>query len=134
MKVLITGGHFSPAYSLIKELGARRHEVIIAGRRYPFEGDKTESLEYAIAKEENLPFYEIKTGRFQRKFTAYTITSLLKAPIGFLTSIKILSEAKPNIVLTFGGYIGLPISLAAQFLGIPVVLHEQTQKAGLASK
>src|SRR3989338_363772 len=134
MKVLITGGHFSPAYSLIKELGARRHEVIIAGRRYPFEGDKTESLEYAIAKEENLPFYEIKTGRFQRKFTAYTITSLLKAPIGFLTSIKILSEAKPNIVLTFCGYIGLPISLAAQFLGIPVVLHEQTQKAGLASR
>ncbi|MBI4091760.1 MAG: UDP-N-acetylglucosamine--N-acetylmuramyl-(pentapeptide) pyrophosphoryl-undecaprenol N-acetylglucosamine transferase [Candidatus Levybacteria bacterium] len=134
MRVLITGGHFSPAYSLIKELKERGVDIIIAGRRYPFEDDRSVSLEYRVSKEEGLSFYEVKTGRFQRKFTAYTITSLLKTPIGLLASIRILSRAKPDIVLTFGGYIGLPVSLAARVLNIPVVLHEQTQKAGLASK
>ena len=134
MKVLITGGHFSPAYSLIKEFKKRGADVIIAGRRYPFEGDRSVSLEYRVSKEEALSFYEVKTGRFQRKFTAYSFTSLLKTPIGLFTSIKILSHANPDVVLTFGGYIGLPVSLAARVLNIPVVLHEQTQKAGLASK
>lgn len=134
MKILITGGHFSPAYSLIKELKKRGHEVSIAGRRYPFEGDKSESFEYQIARKDNLPFYEVKTGRFQRKLSTYAVTSLLKTPMGILTSFKILRKAKPDVVLTFGGYIGLPISLAARLLGIRIVLHEQTQKAGLASK
>lgn len=134
MKVLITGGHFSPAYSLIKELKLRGHEVIIAGRRYPFEDDRSESLEYKISKEEQLLFYEVKTGRFQRKFTTYTITSLLKTPIGFFESVRILSQAHSDIILTFGGYIGLPITLAARLFSIPVVLHEQTQSAGLSSK
>mgnify|MGYP001599530150 CR=1 FL=1 len=134
MRVLITGGHFSPAYSLIRELKKRGHEIMVAGRRYPFEDDKSESFEYFVSKEEALEFYEVKTGRFQRKFTAYTMTSLLKTPIGVLASLRILSKAKPDVVLTFGGYIGLPISLSARLLGIPIVLHEQTQKAGLASK
>ena len=134
MRVLITGGHFSPAYSLIKEFKKRGADIIIAGRRYPFEDDRSLSLEYRISKEEGLSFYEVKTGRFQRKFTSYTITSLLKTPIGLLASLRILFRAKPDIILTFGGYIGLPVSLAARVLNIPVVLQEQTQKAGLASK
>jgi UDP-N-acetylglucosamine--N-acetylmuramyl-(pentapeptide) pyrophosphoryl-undecaprenol N-acetylglucosamine transferase len=133
MRVLITGGHFSPAYAVISELKSRGHEVMVAGRRYPFEGDLSESMEYALCKMENLRFYEVKTGRFQRKFTSYTVTSLLKTPSGFFSALSILRQSKPDIVMTFGGYIGLPISLAARVLGIPVILHEQTQKAGLAS-
>lgn len=134
MKVLITGGHFSPAYSLIKELKKRGHNIAIAGRKYPFEDDLSKSLEYKISKEEGLAFFEVKTGRFQRKFTAYTISSLLRTPAGFTAAIRILLRARPDVILTFGGYIGLPISLAGRFLNIPVVLHEQTQKAGLANR
>jgi UDP-N-acetylglucosamine--N-acetylmuramyl-(pentapeptide) pyrophosphoryl-undecaprenol N-acetylglucosamine transferase len=134
MKVLITGGHFSPAYSIIAELKKRGHKVMVAGRKYPFEGDPSISYEYQLCEKEHLPFYEVKTGRFQRKFTSYTVSSLLKTPAGFIKAVKILRQAKPDLVMTFGGYIGLPISFAAAFLGIPVVLHEQTQGAGLASK
>ncbi len=134
MRVLITGGHFSPAYSIITELKKRGHEITVAGRRYPFEDDKSESLEYQICQRENLPFYEIKTGRFQRKFTAYTISSLLKTPPGILNSVNLLRKARPDVVMTFGGYIAFPIGIAAKILGIPIVLHEQTQGAGLSSK
>lgn len=134
MKVLITGGHFSPAYSLISELKRRGVTIAVAGRRHPFEGDLAESLEYLISKKEKILFYEVRTGRFQRKFTTYTISSLLRTPTGFFRARAILKEFTPDIVVTFGGYIGLPIAYAAAFLGIPVVLHEQTQRAGLASK
>ena len=133
MKVLITGGHFSPAYAVLTELSKRAHEVAIAGRKHPFEGDETESYEYLTAKEKNIPFFEVKATRFRRKFSSYTIMSLARSPLGLLGGLKILSVYKPDIVVTFGGYIGLPICYAAWILGIPVVLHEQTQRAGLAS-
>lgn len=134
MKILITGGHFSPAYAVLRELEVRGHEVAIAGRKRPFEGDATESYEYLTAKEKNISFFEVKAARFQRKFSSYTITSLARSPFGLLSSFKILSNYKPDMVVTFGGYIGLPICYAAWILGIPVVLHEQTQRAGLASR
>ena len=134
MKVLITGGHFSPAYSLIKELESRGHKIAVVGRRFVFEGDTSESLEYKICKEENIHFFELKTGRFQRKFTPSTIPSLLRVVGGFKNAKRILEEFKPDVVLTFGGYIAPPVALAAKFQKIPVVLHEQTQQAGLSGK
>ncbi len=133
MRVLITGGHFSPALAVIQHLKKRGAEVAVAGRRHPFEGDLSESYEFEVVKREKIKFFEIKAGRFQRKFTTYSLFSLLKTPGGYLQAIKILREFKPDVVLTFGGYIGLPISYAAKTLGIPVILHEQTQRLGLAA-
>ncbi len=134
MRVLITGGHFAPAQAVIGELKKRGATIAVAGRRHPFEGDLSESYEYAVVKRENIDFFEVKAGRFQRKFTSYSVASLLKTPAGYINAIGIIREYKPDVVLTFGGYIGLPISFAARTLGIPVVLHEQTLGAGLASR
>lgn len=134
MKILITGGHFSPAQAVISILKEHGHEIAVAGRRHPFEGDKSESYEYEVVRRENIRFYEVRAGRFQRKFTAYSAASLLKTPASYINALGIIRDFKPDVVLTFGGYIGLPISYAARTLGIPIVLHEQTQNAGLASK
>lgn len=132
MKIAITGGHFSPALSVIDKLSG--HEVIVIGRKYSFEGDTNESYEYKICNKNKIPFFEITTGRLQRKITTKTIPSFLKFPGAIGTSRKILQKESPDVVVTFGGYVGMPIAIAAKSLGIPVVLHEQTQKAGLAAK
>ncbi len=134
MKVLITGGHFSPAHILIKELVAKGHEVAIGGRKHSFEGEVAESYEYHIAKKENIHFFEIRTGRLQRKFTKHTIPSIFKISLGFLDSLSAIRGYRPDVVVTFGGYIGFPVAYTAALFRIPVILHEQTQKAGLASK
>ncbi|HVT00853.1 MAG TPA: UDP-N-acetylglucosamine--N-acetylmuramyl-(pentapeptide) pyrophosphoryl-undecaprenol N-acetylglucosamine transferase [Patescibacteria group bacterium] len=134
MKILVTGGHFSAAYAVIAELKKRGHDVAVVGRKHAMEGDSAESFEYQICKKENIEFFDLKTGRLQRRLTTKTITSLLKVPNGFVQSLKIISKYKPDVVLTFGGYIGLPVSYAAKLKGVPVVLHEQTQRGGVAAK
>lgn len=134
MKVLITGGHFSPGFAVLKELISRGHEVAFIGRRFTFEGDSSESFEYLTLKKEKIKFFEINTGRIQRKLSSQTIPSLLKVPKGLLQARRILKEYNPDVVLTFGGYLAFPVTIAATSMGIPVVLHEQTQKAGLASR
>ncbi len=136
MKLLIVaggGGHFAPALSVIEKL-PKDIEVLVVGRRYVFEGDKTLSLEYQTATKLGIPFKSLTTGRLQRKFTRYTFNSLLKIPIGLSQATSILAKFKPDVVLSFGGYVSVPITLAASILRIPLVLHEQTLEAGISNK
>lgn len=132
MKIVITGGHFSPAYSVIQKI-RNSDEVLVIGRRYAFEGDEGETFEYKLCSKNNIPFEILNSGRLQRKLTSRTIPSFLKFPKGIYQAINILRKYRPDVVVTFGGYIGLPVALAAKILHIPVVLHEQTQKAGLSA-
>lgn len=132
MKVLITGGHLSPALCLIEEL--EKEEIVFVGRKYAIEGEKSLSFEYKIINEFKIPFIPIKTGRLQRRLTRHTIPSLLKVPIGLINAIKILRKEKPDIVMSFGGYVSVPVVIAASMLKIPSVIHEQTFKSGLSNK
>lgn len=136
MKVLIVvggGGHFAPAFTVINAL-PKDWQVLVVGRKHAFEGDKAESLEFQIAKQQHIPFVSLTTGRFQRKFTKHTIPSLTKFPYGFLQAMRILLRYKPDVVMSFGGYVSLPVVFAASALKIPIVIHEQTLEAGLANK
>ena len=133
MKIVVTGGHFSPAYQVLRKL-KDTNEVLVVGRKHAFEGDRNETYEYKVCESENIRFKVLNAGRLQRKFSLQTIPSVLKFPKGIYSAIKILKEFNPDVVVTFGGYVGLPIALAASFLRIPVVLHEQTQHAGLSAK
>lgn len=133
MKIVIIGGHFTPALAVIEAL-EKHNEIIYFGRKYTFENDKTESLEYQTIKKRGITFVPITTGRLQRKFTKKTIPSLAKIPYGFFQALSVLQKYKPDCIVGFGGYVSVPICLAGKVLGIPVVIHEQTLEAGLANK
>lgn len=132
MKVILVGGHLSPALAILENLD--KNNTYYIGRKYSFEGDNAPSLEYREIIKLNIPFYSLHAARLQRKFTRYTLTSLLKMPVGFYQALRILNKVKPDVVLSFGGYLSLPIGLAAYFLKIPLVIHEQTLEIGLANK
>lgn len=135
MKILITGAHFTPAVALCEELKKIKDvEIVYVGRKTTFEGDKSRSAESKILPSLGVKFIPIITGRLQRSFTYYTIPSLLKIPVGFLQSLLIILSEKPDVILSFGGYIAVPVVILGWFFSIPIIIHEQTIKAGLANK
>lgn len=136
MKVLIAvggGGHFSPALATIDEM-PKDWDVLLVGRKYAFEGDKALSLEFQTAQRLHLSFEALTTGRLQRKFSKQSLLSLAKIPFGLTQANVILQRYKPDVVLSFGGYVAVPVILAAAARRIPIVIHEQTLRAGLANK
>lgn len=133
MKLVITGGHLSPALCVIENLPLDIKPYFV-GRKHTFEGDKSLSLEYLTVSQMDIPFINIPSSRFQRKFTIYTIPSILKFPYVLAKTVFILGRIKPDVVLGFGGHISFAVSLCAFFLQIPVVIHEQTLEAGLSNK
>lgn len=124
----------TPAMAVIAKLKKEGWEIFFIGRKHALEGDSAVSVEYKIIKELGIPFVSLIAGRFQRSLTRYTFFSLLKIPVGFIQSFYYLSKFKPSLILSFGGYLALPVALAGWILRIPIVTHEQSVVPGLATK
>jgi len=133
-RVVITGGHLTPALAVIEELKKRGWEIIFLGRKYAAEGVKTPSVESEIIPKTGIPFYPLSAGRIQRRFTRWTIPAILRIPIGFFQAILYLRKLRPDVVLSFGGYVSAPVVFAGWLLKIPVITHEQTTVKGLATR
>lgn len=134
MKILITGSHFTPAEATIAELLKQPDmDIVYVGRKFTLEGDKSQSVESQVLPKMGIKFISIITGRLQRSFTVHTIPSLLKIPIGILQSFFIIWKEQPDVVLSFGGYVAVPVVISSWFFSIPIILHEQTLVSGLAN-
>ncbi len=134
-KIVITGGHLTPALATIEELQKDKNvEIIFIGRSRATEGDKAPSAESVVIPNLGIKFYPINAGRLQRRFTKYTLWSLGKVPVGVVQALGILSRERPQAILSFGSYVAAPVVLAGWVLGIPVITHEQTVKGGLSNR
>src|SRR3990167_738122 len=133
MKILITGGHLSPAMAVIAEIG-NKAEVIFVGRKFALDREKSYSLEYQEISKKQIPFYHLNTGRFTRLLNFKLIINFLKLPLGFYYALVILKKTKPDVILSFGGYIVFPICLIGFLINIPVYIHEQTIAPGLSNR
>jgi UDP-N-acetylglucosamine--N-acetylmuramyl-(pentapeptide) pyrophosphoryl-undecaprenol N-acetylglucosamine transferase len=136
MKLLIVaggGGHFVAALAVIQEL-PKDWQIVVVGRKYALEGDTALALEYQTCQKLGIPFETLTTGRLQRKISKQTFSSLLKIPSGVNEARKLIAEHRPDIVVSFGGYVSVPVVMAAAFARLPIVVHEQTHHAGLANK
>lgn len=62
------------------------------------------------------------------------IGDLFLVGLGFLQSLLFLWRVKPDVVFTKGGFVCVPVGLAARVLGIPLVLHDSDAHPGLANR
>ncbi len=136
MKIAISGGH-STGLALI-EVIQKKHpdwEIYYFGRKYALEGEKAFSFDYQIASQiKGVKFIPLITGRLSRKISLLAFLSLLKIPYGFFQSLHWLIKIRPNLIVSFGGYVSVPLVIAGWFLQIPSIAHEQTLILGLATR
>lgn len=132
-RVLITGGHLGPALAVTEEIGDKA-EIIFVGRKYAVDREKNLSLEFQEISKKNIRFYNLQTGRLTRLLNKKLLLNILKIPLGFFQSFTILLKEKPDLIISFGGYLAFPVCIAAFILGVPVFTHEQTAKPGLTNR
>ncbi len=138
MKIIITGGHHSSALPVISRLKEQEEahnisnlEIFWIGHKYSMKGDKNPTLEYREITDLGISFYNLRAGKL---YKTYNIGRLLKVPLGFFHSLYLLIKIRPDIILSFGGYIAAPVILAGYVLKIPSLTHEQTLTAGYSNK
>jgi UDP-N-acetylglucosamine--N-acetylmuramyl-(pentapeptide) pyrophosphoryl-undecaprenol N-acetylglucosamine transferase len=62
------------------------------------------------------------------------ITDVFKIGLGFIQSVLILSRVRPDVVFAKGGYVSLPMGLAARMLRYPLVIHDSDTRPGLTNR
>lgn len=133
-KILLTGGHLTPALSVITKLKENNFQIYFVGRKYAMEGDMNISEEFKEIKKINIPFLEINTGRIQRRLSLESLKSFAKIPLGLIKAFQIVISVKPDCILSFGGYVAFPVAAAGKIMRVPIVTHEQTVAPGLANR
>lgn len=76
----------------------------------------------------------IPCSKYDRNSIIKTIYSIPKFFIGFFKSIYYLATIKPDFVLSFGGYVSVPVVIAAKIFSVPSITHEQTSTISLSTK
>lgn len=125
-----TGGHLVPAIAVIETLQQRsghlKPDLLYLGSRRGAEAEVIPAL--------GVTYRPITTGKLRRYLSAANVADLLRLPVGVVQSLYHLSRFRPHALLATGGYVSVPPVLAASALRIPVVLHEQTGRLGLANR
>lgn len=128
-KLVLTGGgtagHVYPALAVREEIGSDFEVHFIGG-----EGMEKDIL----AKESDITYHMIKPVKLVRKITLKNILIPFKLLFSIIEAKKILKKIKPDIVFSKGGYVAVPVVIAAHMLKIPVISHESDLSMGLANK
>ena len=130
-----TGGHLVPALAVVDAIKRRDSSVEIL-----FIGSTT-GLEAEIVPNRGIAYKSIATGKLRRSsrgllgmLTIANFRDMLAVPKGLIDAYRILRTYKPDVILSTGGYVAVPASIAAWLLHIPLVIHEQTTTIGLANR
>ncbi len=121
-----TGGHVFPGIALAKSLHKQGVQVVWLGT----EG----GMEQKWVKEAEIPFYKLTIKGLRGKGLIGWLTAPLNVAQAWWQARKIMQSIQPNLVLGMGGFVCGPGGLAAKWLGITLVLHEQNAVPGLTNR
>ncbi|HKR81693.1 MAG TPA: UDP-N-acetylglucosamine--N-acetylmuramyl-(pentapeptide) pyrophosphoryl-undecaprenol N-acetylglucosamine transferase [Candidatus Saccharimonadales bacterium] len=146
MKIVMTGGgsggHITPILAVAHEVKKREPsaQVIYIGQK----GDKFASI---VAEHEVIDgAYTVRAGKF-RRYHGLGLKQVLDVPtiaknlrdaffvlVGLWQSFWLLGKLKPDVVFCKGGFVGVPVGLAAALRRIPYVTHDSDAVPGLANR
>jgi UDP-N-acetylglucosamine--N-acetylmuramyl-(pentapeptide) pyrophosphoryl-undecaprenol N-acetylglucosamine transferase len=130
VRVLVSGGgtagHVYPALAVAARFSAAPDEVFFVGT--------PTGIEARLVPEAGVAFRGLRASGFDRARPWTLITSTTRLAASTLVAAKWLGELGPDVVVGFGGYVSIPVGLAAVLRRIPLVLHEQNSVPGMANK
>lgn len=132
MRVIIaaagTGGHINPALAIANKIKQeeKKSEIIFIGTDRGLENDLVPRAGYELKK--------IDAYGFNRKISIDNIKKMYKTFKSIGQAKKIIEDFKPDIMIGTGGYICLPVGIAASKYNVPIVLHESNAFPGVAIK
>lgn len=121
-----TAGHVTPNIALISRLKEEGYDVRYIGSYQGIEKELIEKL--------GIKYYGISSGKLRRYLDLKNFSDPVRVLKGYFEAKKLLKKLNPNIVFSKGGFVAVPVVLAAKRGKIPVVIHESDITPGLANK
>ncbi len=129
-KILLTGGgtagHVTPNIALLPRLQKEGYEISYIG--------SYTGIEKELIEAQHIPYYGISSGKLRRYFDPKNFSDPFKVINGLRQAICLIHKLKPNVIFSKGGFVSVPVLLAARLCRVPAIIHESDITPGLANK
>lgn len=129
-KIILTGGgtagHVTPNMALVPELTRQGYDIQYIGSH--------DGIEQKLIADLGIPYYGISSGKLRRYIDLKNLSDPFKVVKGLHEARKLMKKLKPDVVFSKGGFVSVPVVLAAKSKGIPCIIHESDMTPGLANK
>ena len=129
-KIILTGGgtagHVTPNLALLPALREEDFEIHYIG--------SYNGIERRLIETASIPYDGISSGKLRRYFDLKNFSDPLRVLKGYFEARKLMKKYKPDIVFSKGGFVAVPVVLAAKHYKVPVIIHESDMTPGLANK
>ena len=109
-KIVLTGGgtagHVTPNIALLPSLKEAGFEVSYIG--------SYSGIEKKLIEDMGIPYYGISSGKLRRYFDVKNFSDPFRVIKGFGEANRILKKIKPDVVFSKGGFVTVPVVLAAK--------------------
>ena len=121
-----TAGHVTPCIALLPSLAKEGYDIQYIG--------SYQGIERKLIEEYGIPYHGISSGKLRRYLDPKNLTDPFRVLKGYIEARKLLKRLKPDILFSKGGFVTVPVVLAAKKYHIPVIIHESDMTPGLANK
>jgi UDP-N-acetylglucosamine--N-acetylmuramyl-(pentapeptide) pyrophosphoryl-undecaprenol N-acetylglucosamine transferase len=129
-KIVMTGGgtagHVTPNIALMPALQEAGYEISYIG--------SYSGMEKELIEAQGIPYYGISSGKLRRYFDWKNFSDPFKVLKGYSQAVSLMKKLKPDIVFSKGGFVSVPVVLAASHCHIPAIIHESDITPGLANR
>ena len=129
-KIVLTGGgtagHVTPNLALLPALKEHGYEIRYIG--------SYNGIEKKLIENAGIPYDGISSGKLRRYFDLKNFSDPFRVIKGYAEALRILKKQKPDVVFSKGGFVAVPVVLAAKHYKIPTIIHESDITPGLANK
>lgn len=129
-RIILTGGgtagHVTPNIALLPRLRSADYEISYIG--------SMDGIEKKLIQAQGIPYYGISSGKLRRYFDLKNFTDPFRVIKGFAQASSLMKQLQPDVVFSKGGFVSVPVVMAARRHRIPVICHESDLTPGLANK
>jgi len=129
-KIILTGGgtagHVTPNIAMIERLGRMGLQVEYIG--------SDRGIEKTLLANTGISFHSIDAGKLRRYFDWQNFIDIFRVGLGFIQSLWLMFDLRPELVFSKGGFVSTPVVWAAWLFRIPVIIHESDSTPGLANR
>ena len=129
-KIILTGGgtagHVTPNLALLPALKEAGYEIRYIG--------SYQGIERKLIENAGVPYDGISSGKLRRYFDLKNFSDPFRVLKGYGEALRLMKRYRPDVVFSKGGFVAVPVVLAAKHYKIPVIIHESDMTPGLANK
>ena len=129
-KIVLTGGgtagHVTPNLALLPSLKERGYEIHYIG--------SYNGIERKLVEGAGIAYDGISSGKLRRYFDLKNFSDPFRVLKGCGQALRLIRKYRPDVVFSKGGFVSVPVVLAAKHYKIPTIIHESDMTPGLANK